>query len=108
VAEDDYLDRPRPLAAAVDYQTGSVVSRTLLKRPALTLTAFAFDRGQSLSPHTVPHDAVVQVLEGAAEITVGGRAHRVAAGETLRMPGGVEHAVEAVEPFKMLLTLLRA
>ena len=109
-ADEDRNEREvavEKLADLVDYQDGTVVSRTLLKRPGLTLTVFAFDRGQSLSPHSVPGDAVVQVLDGVAEITVGGTAHRVGAGETLLMPGGVEHAVEAVESFKMLLTLLR-
>ena len=108
MTQDAFLDEAADPAGAVDYQDGSIVSRTLLKRPSATLTVFAFDRGQSLSPHSVPHDAVVQVLDGVAEITIGGRAHRVECGQAIRVPGGVEHAVDAPQRFKMLLTLLRA
>ena len=107
MGDDAFLDEARPPATAVDYQEGSVVSRTLLKRPSATLTAFAFDADQSLSPHSVPNDAVILVLDGTAEITIGGVMHRVTAGEAIRLPGGVEHAVHAPQRFKMLLTLLR-
>jgi len=99
---------PHRVAELVDYQDGAVVSRTLLKQPAGNVTAFAFDQGQALSEHTVPHDALVQVLEGLAEIRIDGEPYRVAAGEMIRLPGGKPHAVAAVERFKMLLTLIRA
>ena len=96
-----------PLAQAVEYATNSVVSRTLAESDAGTLTLFAFDAGQSLSEHTAPFDAIVQVIDGAAEFTVGGRAVPAGAGQMLLMPANVPHAVRAVEKFKMLLTMFR-
>jgi quercetin dioxygenase-like cupin family protein len=100
-------DGPRPLAGLVDYQDGSVVSRTILKQATGTVTVFAFDRDQALSEHTVPHDALVQVLDGEAEITVGGKPEVVRVGEVIVLPGGVPHAVRATSRFKMLLTMIR-
>jgi quercetin dioxygenase-like cupin family protein len=102
------LTAPRAAADLVAYQEGAVVSRTLAKNASGSVTAFAFDAGQELSEHTVPHDALVQVLDGQAEITVSGTAHAVSAGELLLMPGGKPHAVRAPGRFKMLLTMLRA
>ena len=96
-----------PMAALVDYQQGAVVSRTLLKKERGTVTLFAFDRGQELSEHTVPHDALVLVVDGGAEIAIDGVPHRLAEGDTILMPGHRPHAVKAVERFKMLLTMIR-
>jgi len=96
-----------PVAGLVDYQDGAVVSRTLLKKEKGTVTVFAFDRDQALSEHTVPHDALVQVVDGEAEITVGATPHVVSAGEMILMPGNVPHAVKATARFKMILTMLR-
>lgn len=98
---------PTPVAGLVDYQDGAVVSRTLVKKEKGTVTAFAFDQGQALSEHTVPHDALVQVVDGEAEITVGDTPHVVTAGEMIMMPGNVPHAVKATARFKMILTMLR-
>ena len=95
------------LADMVQYQEGSVVSRILYQHTTGTLTVFAFDRGQALSEHTVPFDAFVQVLDGKAKITIGGKVCVVSENEIVRMPGGVPHEVEAEERFKMLLTLFR-
>jgi len=95
------------LAALVEYAQGSVVSRTLLKRKSGTMTLFAFDRDQGLSEHTAPFDATVLVLDGRVELTVGGRKIETAAGQMVLMPANVPHAVRAVEPFKMLLIMLR-
>jgi quercetin dioxygenase-like cupin family protein len=99
--------QPIPLATAVDYQPGAVVSRTLLDKKAGTLTVFSFDAGQGLSEHTAPYDATVQVLDGEGEFTVGGRAMPVKAGEMLVMPAAVPHSVRAVQRFKMLLIMIR-
>jgi quercetin dioxygenase-like cupin family protein len=96
------------LAGLVAFQPGSVVSRTLLKKDKGTVTLFAFDAGQGLSEHTAPFDALVHVLEGEAEVVLGGKAHRMAAGEALLMPANVSHALMAIRPFKMLLTMVRA
>ena len=94
--------------ALVDYQTGAVVSRTIVEKPSGTLTVFAFDRGQSLSEHTAPFDAVVQVLDGKGQFTIAGEASDLATGQMLIMPANVPHAVTANEPFKMLLTMIRS
>ena len=92
----------------VAYQAGSVVSRTLLKRAGGTLTLFAFDAGQSLSEHTTPFDALVQVLDGDALITIAGVPIAVRAGEMVLMPANQPHAVLASTRFMMLLTMIRA
>ncbi len=92
----------------VAYQPGAVVSRIILKRPAGTVTVFAFDEGQGLSEHTAPFDALVEIVEGEAEIVVDGRPQRVAAGELVLLPAHHPHAVHAPMRFKMLLTMIRA
>ncbi len=98
-----------PLATAqgVQYAPGSVVSRTLLKTETGTLTLFAFDAGQELSEHTAPFNAVVQVLDGTGNLTIGGKAVCVQAGELVLMPANIPHAVRADTRFKMLLTMFR-
>ncbi len=96
------------LAGLVSYAEGSIVSRTLVENKAGTITLFAFDAGQSLSEHTAPFDALVHVLDGEGEFTVGGKASGVGAGQALLMPANVPHAVKAEERFKMLLTMLRS
>lgn len=98
---------PAALGEMVQYQEGSVVSRILYQHATGTLTVFAFDQGQALSEHTVPFEAFVQILDGTARITIGGKVCRVSAGEIVRMPGGIPHQVDADERFKMLLTLFR-
>ena len=96
------------LADLADYQEGSVVSRTLIKQEQGSVTLFAFDRGQGLSEHTAPFDALVQVLEGEAEVTIAGQSHRLQAGEVIIMPADKPHALKAHRRFKMLLTMIRA
>ena len=91
----------------VAYQDGSVVSKTLLKKETGNVTLFAFDKGQGLSEHTAPFDALVQVLDGQAELTIGGGLVKAGAGETVLMPADVPHSLHAPEPFKMLLTMIR-
>jgi len=98
---------PVALAGLIGYQKASIVSRTLIKRSGGTVTLFAFDKGQALSEHTAPFDALVQVLEGQAEFTIGGTRVRAVSGEAVLMPANVPHAVHATEPFKMLLVMLR-
>jgi quercetin dioxygenase-like cupin family protein len=85
----------------------SVVSRTLIKRSGGNVTLFSFDRGQGLSEHTAPFDALVLVLEGQVELTIGGKKVLAAAGQTVLMPARISHALHAVEPFKMLLVMIR-
>ena len=106
MSEKQLNEGASPVAGLVDYQEGAVVSRTLVKKEKGTVTVFAFDRDQALSEHTVPHDALVQVVDGEAEITVGGTPHLVSAGEIIMMPANVPHAVKATDRFKMILTML--
>ena len=96
------------VAGLVDYAEGSIVSRTLLDNSAGTLTLFAFDAGQSLSEHSAPFDAVVHVLDGEAELIIGGKTVAAPAGSLVLMPADVPHAVNANVRFKMLLTMLRS
>ncbi|HEY2458187.1 MAG TPA: cupin domain-containing protein [Candidatus Acidoferrum sp.] len=91
----------------VNLQEGSVVSRTLLKRGGGVVTLFAFDEGQALSEHTTIFDAVVEVLEGEAEIRILGKPSVVKAGEAILLPSNQPHAVRAISKFKMLLTMIR-
>lgn len=92
----------------LEYQAGGIVSRILLKQPSGTVTAFAFDGEQELSEHTCPYEALLHVIDGEAEVTIGGETCRVAASQMVRLPAHVPHAVKALRPFKMLLTMLRA
>jgi len=103
----DCLASARILPDLVEYATDSIVSKTILDKPAGTITLFAFDKGQKLSEHTTPYDAVVQVLDGAATITIDGKANEISAANIIVMPGNVPHAVSAPERFKMLLTMIR-
>ena len=96
------------LASLVDYAADSIVSKTILDKSAGTITLFAFDRGQKLSEHTAGYDAVVQVIDGSAQLTIGGQGVRVSVGDIIIMPANVPHAVAAEEKFKMLLTMIRA
>ena len=98
---------PVPLADQVQYQEAAVVSREILKKPTGSVTVFAFDSGQGLSEHTAPFDALVQILDGEAEITVAGTPHRVKTGELLLMPAHQPHALKALARFKMLLIMIR-
>jgi quercetin dioxygenase-like cupin family protein len=92
----------------VAYAEGSIVSRTISDGDQGTITLFAFDAGQNLSEHTAPYDAYVQVLDGEAELRIGGMAVIAKAGQLVIMPADVPHAVKAVERFKMMLTMIRA
>lgn len=92
----------------VAYQDGAVVSRTLIKQKTGTVTLFAFDAGQELSEHTAPFDALVQVVEGEAEVVISREPYHLRAGDTIVMPANQPHAVKAVSRFKMLLTMIRA
>ena len=97
---------PLSLTALVTYQTGQIVSRTLVQNRGVSLTLFAFDTNEEISSHESKGDAMVQILDGKAKITIGEGTYFLSAGETVVMPAGVPHALEAVEPFKMLLTVV--
>jgi len=95
------------LEKLIDYSASSVVSREIVKSKTGTLTLFAFDAGQGLSEHSAPFDAIVQVLDGEAEIIIGGKSIMTRAGETVLMPANVPHALNAQKQFKMQLVMIR-
>ncbi len=92
----------------IEYQDGSVVSRTLLNKETGTLTLFAFDKGQGLSEHTAPFDALVYLLDGEAEIVISGNPLTLRMGEMVLMPANKPHALKAIKKFKMLLTMIKS
>ena len=102
------VSKGQRLADLVEYSKDSIVSKTVIDKPVGTITLFAFDKGQKLSEHTTPYDAVVQVLDGHGQLTIDGQDKKVSADEIIIMPGNVPHAVTAQEKFKMLLTMIRA
>lgn len=101
------IETPQNLAALVDYQPGSVVSRVVFRSPGGTMTLFAFAENQGLSEHVNPNDALVHVLAGKVSIVIAGKEHRVSEGEMLHLPPSVPHELVGGAPFKMLLTLLK-
>lgn len=96
------------LINSIDYQNGSVVSRTIIDKKAGTITIFAFDEGQGLSEHTAPFDAFIQILEGEAEIIIASEIFHLKQGEAIIMPANKPHAVKAITKFKMILTMIKS
>ncbi len=95
------------MVGLIDYQEEQVVSRTIAQRDDLSITLFAFDRGEAISAHSSPGDAMVQILDGTAEITIGEEKLTARAGDVVVMPANVPHALEAVERFKMFLVVVK-
>jgi len=106
--ENEYLHSPNELEKLINYQTGSVVSKTIIKKPAGTVTLFAFDKGEGLSEHTTPFDALVYLVDGEAEITISGKVNIVKKGEMILMPANQPHALKAKCRFKMLLAMIKS
>lgn len=100
--------QPAKASALVEYQSGSIVSREIVKKNTGKVTLFAFDAEEGLSEHTSPFDALAQILEGEAEITIAGKPNRVTEGELILMPANQPHALKALKRFKMLLTMIRS
>jgi quercetin dioxygenase-like cupin family protein len=95
-------------SGSVDYAPGAIVSKTVMKKQSGNISLFAFDKGEALSEHTAPFDAVIQVVDGKGEITIGGKPYIVSEGESIIMPANIPHAVKAVDKFKMVLTMIRS
>jgi quercetin dioxygenase-like cupin family protein len=91
----------------VDYSTEGIVSKRVIQKDKGNVTLFAFDKGQKLSEHSAPFDAMVQVLEGKAEILINRVSFILAVGQAIIMPANIPHAVNAAEKFKMLLTMIK-
>ncbi|HNR25088.1 MAG TPA: cupin domain-containing protein [Methanobacteriaceae archaeon] len=99
---------PIRLDDLIEYQEGSVVSREIIRKETGTVSIFAFDIGEGLSEHTAPFDAMVQVIDGRAEIIIAGNKNLVDEGDMIIMPANIPHALHAVEKFKMVLTMIRS
>ena len=101
------LGKALGIAALVEYQSGAVVSRTIIERKTGTVTLFAFDKGQGLSEHTAPFDALVHVIDGEAVVIIDGKSINLKSGEAVIMPANQPHALRAVDRFKMMLVMIR-
>ena len=93
---------------SVDYADNSVVSKTIIKKPAGNITLFAFDKGEGLAEHSTPHEAMVQILDGKAEIIIGGNPNNLQSGECIILPADIPHSLKATEKFKMMLVMLKS
>lgn len=96
------------LENAVSYAAGSIVSKTIVKKQTGNITLFAFDKGQELSEHTAPFDAMVNVMDGKVEISIDKKSYLLSAGEFIIMPANIPHALKAVEKFKMMLVMIKS
>ncbi|WP_080523225.1 cupin domain-containing protein [Methyloprofundus sedimenti] len=95
-------------ASLVNYQEGSIVSHEMVKKPTGTVTIFAFDEGEGLSEHTAPFDALVNVLEGEAEVSIAGKPNHLHGGDIILIPAQQTHSLKALKQFKMILTMIRS
>lgn len=108
VESGDLVAKKALLADLVVYQKGSVVSRTIIDKDSGTVTLFAFDQDQGLSEHTAPFDALINILDGEAEVTISSKAYRLKEGEMIIMPANEPHALRAAKKFKMILIMIRS
>ena len=106
---NEFITKPEKLRLDqnIDYSSGAIVSKTLLKGDSGNLTLFSFDQGQGLSEHSAPFDASILILDGEGEITIGGKAHLLQKDEFIIMPANIPHAVKALEKAKMTLTMIK-
>ncbi len=95
-------------AAKVEYSAEGIVSKRVLQKEKGNVSLFAFDKDQQLSEHSAPFDALIQVLDGKANISIAGRPYELSTGESIIMPANIPHAVYAIEKFKMLLTMIKS
>lgn len=93
---------------SIDYSDGGIVSKTILKKQTGNISLFSFAKGEALSEHTAPFDAMIMVVDGRGEVMIGGKSFILKAGETIIMPANITHAVNAVEKFKMVLTMIKS
>ncbi|MBU05220.1 MAG: cupin [Dehalococcoidales bacterium] len=105
---DKLLGQTMELSDLIDYQEGSIVSRTIIDKATGTCTLFAFDSGQGLSEHTAPFDALVYIPDGEAEVTISGKVNQLTKGKMIVMPANEPHALRAVKKFKMMLVMIKS
>jgi quercetin dioxygenase-like cupin family protein len=108
MSEKEILGQVFDLEKMLDYQAGSVVSRTIINKNVGTVTLFSFDKDEGLSEHTTPFDALVYILDGEAEITISKQVHTVKKGQMIIMPADEPHALKALKQFKMMLVMIKA
>jgi quercetin dioxygenase-like cupin family protein len=106
--ENKFSGQVLNLASLVNYEEGSVVSRTVIEKTTGTITLFAFDKDQGLSEHTAPFDALVHVIDGEAEVTISGKSSSVKQGEMIIMPASQPHALRAKQRLKMMLVMIKS
>jgi len=107
-SSDDLKSKALKLADLVEYQSGAVVSREIIRKKTGTVTMFAFDEGEELSEHTAPFDALVFCLDGEADIRISGKSHRLQQDQMIIMPAHKPHALKAIKKFKMALIMIRS
>ncbi|MTK12511.1 MAG: cupin domain-containing protein [Clostridiaceae bacterium] len=105
---EELKSKPLKVEDLIEYQENAVVSREIIRKETGTVTIFAFDKGEGLSEHTAPFDAMVQVVDGTAEIIISGKKNIVNKGELIIMPANEPHALNAIERYKMVLTMIRS
>jgi quercetin dioxygenase-like cupin family protein len=93
---------------SVEYASGGILSKTVLKKETGNISLFSFAKGEALSEHTAPFDAMIQVVDGKGEVIIGGKSFFLETGQTIIMPANIPHAVKAVERFKMVLTMIKS
>ena len=93
---------------SIDYSDGGIVSKTVLKKQTGNISLFSFEKGEALSEHTAPFDAMITVVDGRGEVVIGGKSFILEAGQSIIMPANITHAVNAVEKFKMVLTMIKS
>lgn len=106
--QDELRANPMPVDKLLDYQNGAIVSKTIIDKKEGTVTLFAFDKGQGLSEHTAPYDALVFIIDGEGIVSISGKDYRVQKNEAILMPANEPHSLRADSPFKMLLVMIRA
>jgi quercetin dioxygenase-like cupin family protein len=92
---------------SIDYSDGGIVSKTVLKKQTGNISLFSFAKGEALSEHTAPFDAMITVVDGRGEVVIGGKSFILTTGQSIIMPANITHAVNAVEKFKMVLTMIK-
>lgn len=105
--KNEFISKAISTSDFIEYSESSVVSKQIIKKDTGTITLFAFDQGQSLSEHTAPFDAFVQVVDGKGEFVIDGKPVIVNRDEFVILPANIPHAVNAVEKFKMLIIMIK-
>jgi len=107
-SDEKLISKVSDIKNVVSYHEGSIVSRTIIKKSSGTITFFAFDKGEALSEHTAPFDAMVHIIDGKAEVKISGKPFAVSEGEMIILPAGEPHALTAIERFMMILTMIKS